>query len=62
MLDYEKNVIKFKDPHEMLLVCDDMLLDGHVKLHPWQVEILSDFAKPSTSNKPYKCRVAFSAL
>ena len=54
MLNYEKNVIKFKDPHEMLLVCDDTLLDGHVKLHPWQVDILSDFAKPSTSDKPYK--------
>ena len=54
MLDYEKNVIKFADPHEMLLVCDDTLLDGHVKLHPWQIKILQEFAAPSTSDKPYK--------
>ena len=54
MLNYEKNVIKFKDPHEMLLVCDDTLLDGHVKLHPWQTQILREFAEPSTSDKPYK--------
>ena len=57
MLTHENNVIKFSDPHEMLLVCDDTLLDGHVKLHPWQIEILKEFAQPSTADKPYRAVV-----
>jgi len=57
MLTHETNVIKFADPHEMLLVCDDALLDGHVTLHPWQVEILQEFAKPSSADSPYRAVV-----
>ena len=57
MLTHETNVIKFADPHEMLLVCDDTLLDGHVKLHPWQIKILKEFAQPSTADKPYRAVV-----
>lgn len=57
MLDYETNVIKFADPHEMLLVCDDALLEGHVTLHPWQSTILQEFAAPSTDDNPYRAVV-----
>ena len=56
-MNYEQNVIKFENPHEMLLVCDDNLLDGHIQLHPWQDKILQEFAKPSTSEQPYKAVV-----
>ena len=41
----------------MLMVCDDRLLDGTLKLHDWQVEILTDFSSPSDSNKPYRASV-----
>jgi hypothetical protein len=56
-MNYENNVIKFENPHEMLLVCDDNLLDGHLSLHPWQDKILREFAEPSTSDEPYKAVV-----
>jgi len=54
VVNYENNIVDFVDPYEMLLVCDDKLLDGHIKLHPWQIRILQEFAAPSTSDKPYK--------
>ena len=57
MINYETNIIEFIDPYEMLLVCDDSMLDGLVKLHPWQKKVLQEFAKPSTSDKPYKAVV-----
>lgn len=57
MINYETNIIKFDDPYEMLLVCDDKLLDGLIKLHPWQIDILQEFAQPSTSDEPYKAVV-----
>lgn len=57
MVNYENNIVDFADPYEMLLVCDDKLLDRQIKLHPWQIEILQEFAKPSTSDDPYKAVV-----
>ena len=57
MINYETNIIEFIDPYEMLLVCDDNMLNGLVKLHPWQKKVLREFAEPSTSDKPYKAVV-----
>ena len=49
--------IDFTDPYEMLTVIDDDILEGTLKLHPWQQEILTDYGKPSSAAKPYKAAV-----
>ena len=46
--------IDFTAPYEMLTVLDDDILEGTLKLHPWQQEILTDYGKPSSAAKPFK--------
>ena len=52
-----KNNIHFENPYEMLTVIDDDILEGTLKLHPWQRDILTDYGEPSTASKPYKAAV-----
>jgi len=47
----------FEDPFAMLCFLDDDLLKGHYDLYPWQIRILKDFAKPSSSDKPFQAVV-----
>ena len=46
--------IKFKSPLELVAFVDDEILDGSMKLHKWQAQIMVDFAKPTTDQNPYR--------
>lgn len=34
----------FKDPVELLYILDEDIQEGHIKLHPWQIQFMLDFA------------------
>src|SRR5689334_20748826 len=44
----------FDDPVDLLLFLDDDLLNGHYSLHPWQQQLLKDFAVPTTAKNPFQ--------
>lgn len=47
----------FKDPIDMLLAIDDMLLrgsaNGGIDLYKWQMEVMKDFAQESSDREPF---------
>lgn len=48
----------FRDPYEMLLFLDDTLLSGEVKLYPWQIQFMIDFASGDwKASHPFKAIV-----
>lgn len=49
--------IDFADPVDMLLYLDDDLLAGRYELYPWQIKILTDFARTSTQQDPFQAVV-----
>lgn len=44
-------VFDIKDPLELLFLLDDDIKDGKVKLHPWQIKYLVDFAAGGISDQ-----------
>lgn len=40
-----------RDPLELLLLLDDNIASGNVKLYPWQIQFMTDFAKGGASDK-----------
>lgn len=55
------NVYAFKNPVELLFFLDDDIRAGRVKLHPWQVQHMMDFASGVYGGKtdldPFQCVV-----
>jgi hypothetical protein len=42
--------LDIKDPVELLVLLDEDIASGRVKLHPWQIKILMDFGKGGSSD------------
>lgn len=48
----------FEDPVELLFFLDDDIASGLVKLHPWQIQIMQDFAKGGITDEfPFQALV-----
>lgn len=43
-----------KDPVELLYLLDDEVASGKVKLHPWQIQFMLDFAEERTQAFPFQ--------
>ena len=52
-MDY-KSIELFNNPAELCAVVDPQVRGGTVKIHPWQLRLHHDFAKPSTADAPYR--------
>ena len=50
----QTNSLKFRSPLELVAFVDDEILDGSMKLHKWQAQIMVDFANPTTDQDPYR--------
>lgn len=49
-----------KDPYELLILVDDDISSGRVKCHPWQIQVMKDFAlggKGVTDDNPFQAVV-----
>lgn len=50
--------IDIANPVELLLLLDDKILSGEIKLHDWQVQFMMDFACPDhTKDSPFRAAV-----
>jgi len=50
--------LDIKDPVELLLLLDENILSGEVKLHDWQIQFMLDFANPKHDKRsPFKAVV-----
>jgi len=47
----------FKDPFELVLFLDEDVASGIVKLHPWQIQFMLDFAMNWTQDLPFQAIV-----
>ena len=50
----QERSLKFKSPLELVTFVDDEILSGEMKLHKWQAQIMTDFAKPSNDKDPFR--------
>ena len=56
LLDFDG--LDIKDPVELLLLLDENILNGSVKLHDWQIQFMIDFANPKhTKESPFQAAV-----
>jgi len=52
---YHDEGFDIKDPVELLFLLDDNVREGRVTLHPWQVQIMLDFAEGDhTDDRPFQ--------
>jgi len=50
----QERSLKFNSPLELVTFVDDEILNGQMKLHKWQAQIMTDFANPSTDQDPFR--------
>lgn len=60
--DVKPRVFGFDDPVDLLYFLDDQIASGEIQLHPWQVQIMHDFANgvsgnPTTQDDPFQALV-----
>lgn len=56
VLDFDG--LDIKNPVELLLMLDDNIMTGGVKLHDWQIQFMIDFADPKhTKDSPFRAAV-----
>lgn len=51
--EFKENTL-FNNPAELVALVDQSIRDGTSKIHPWQLRLHHDFAKPTTDKNPFK--------
>jgi hypothetical protein len=50
--------LAIKDPVDLLVLLDENIQNGTIKLHPWQIQFMLDFANPNhTKEQPFQAAV-----